>query len=82
MATLVQTVPESPPQPRWFWGFLKDELAPYPGRLNTVARMVIAATLIMIICMTYRISYGFLGALNALLISRESPRATLGPGLP
>jgi multidrug resistance protein MdtO len=39
--------------------------------------MAIAATLVMIVCMTYRIPYGFLGALNALLISRESPRATL-----
>src|SRR5260370_997102 len=31
----------------------------------------------MIICMTFRISYGFQGAIYALLITRESPRATL-----
>jgi multidrug resistance protein MdtO len=43
----------------------------------TVARMVLAATLVMIICNTFRIPYAFLGGIYALLISRESPRATL-----
>jgi multidrug resistance protein MdtO len=77
MATLVQSVPKSPTRSLWFWEFLKEELSPYPGRLNTVARMTIAATLVMIIGMTFRLSYAFLGAINVLLISRESPRATL-----
>ena len=76
MASLAQSVPESP-QPLWFWGFLKEELVPYPGRVNTVARMVIAATLVMIVCMTFRIPYGFQGAIYVLFVSRESPRATL-----
>lgn len=61
----------------WFSEFLKHELAPYPGRAVTVARMVLAATAVMIICNTFRIPYGFVGAINALLISRESPRSTL-----
>jgi multidrug resistance protein MdtO len=61
----------------WFWEFLKHELAPYPGRVVTVARMVVAVTLVMIICNTFRIPYAFLGAIYTLLISRESPRATL-----
>jgi multidrug resistance protein MdtO len=39
--------------------------------------MTIAATLIMIVCMTFRIPFAFQGAIYALLISRESPRATL-----
>jgi multidrug resistance protein MdtO len=39
--------------------------------------MVVAATLLMIICMTFRIPYAFQGALFALLITRENPRATL-----
>jgi multidrug resistance protein MdtO len=39
--------------------------------------MVLAATLVMIICNTFRIPYAFLGGIYALLISRESPRATL-----
>jgi multidrug resistance protein MdtO len=40
--------------------------------------MVLAATLVMIICMTFRLPYAFQGAINALLISRENLRATLG----
>ena len=76
MASLAQSVPESP-RSLWFWGFLKEELVPYPGRVNTVARMVIAATLVMIVCMTFRIPYGFQGAIYVLFVSRESPRATL-----
>jgi multidrug resistance protein MdtO len=61
----------------WFRDFLKEELAPYPGRAGTVGRMVVAATLVMIICMTFRLPYGYLGALFALIISRQNPRATL-----
>jgi len=61
----------------WFWKFLQEELTPYPGRIETVARMVIAATLVMIIGMTYRLSFTFLGALFTLLISRETTRSTL-----
>jgi len=61
----------------WFGEFLKGELAPYPGRAALVARTTVAATLVMMICMTFRISYGFQGAIYALLITRESPRATL-----
>ena len=79
MATLAQDIPGVPqPQPlTWLWEFLKHELAPYPGRVRTVARMVLAATLVMIICNTFRIPYAFLGGIYALLISRESPRSTL-----
>src|SRR5277367_1393216 len=39
--------------------------------------MVLAATMVMIICDTFRIPYAFLGGIYALLISRESPRSTL-----
>jgi multidrug resistance protein MdtO len=39
--------------------------------------MTFAATLIVIICMTFRIPYTFQGAIYALMISRESTRATL-----
>jgi multidrug resistance protein MdtO len=77
MATLPRSMRESQRPLRWFWEFLEQELAPYPGRAGTVARMVIAATLIMIISMTFRIPFGFQGAVFALLISRESARATL-----
>jgi multidrug resistance protein MdtO len=39
--------------------------------------MLIATTLLMIITMTFRIPYGFQGVVFALLISRESTRATV-----
>jgi multidrug resistance protein MdtO len=61
----------------WLWEFLKHELAPYPGRAVTVVRIVLAVTLVMIICNTFRIPYAFLGGIYALLISRESAQATL-----
>jgi multidrug resistance protein MdtO len=77
MATLAQNIGALPSTPRWFWAFLKQELAPYPGRTGTVARMVIAATLAMIVCMTFRIPYGFQAAVYALVVSRENPRSTL-----
>jgi len=42
-----------------------------------VARMTLAATLIMIIGMTFRIPYAWQGAVYALMVSRENTRATL-----
>ena len=77
MGTLAHDIPDVPRPLTWLWEFLKHELAPYPGRAVTVARMVLAATLVMIICNTFRIPYAFLGGIYALLISRESPRSTL-----
>jgi multidrug resistance protein MdtO len=77
VATLAHEIPYTPRPLTWLWEFLKHELAPYPGRVVTVARMVLAVTLVMIICNTFRIPYAFLGGIYALLISRESPRATL-----
>jgi multidrug resistance protein MdtO len=56
--------------------FLKQELAPYPGRGALVARMVIAPTVVMLITMIFRIPFGFHGAIYTFSISRESPRAT------
>jgi multidrug resistance protein MdtO len=66
---------------RWFWNFLKNELTPYPGRAWVVARVTIAATLVMVIVMTFRIPTGFLGAIFVLFLSRENPTATLVSGL-
>ena len=77
MATLAQSPPERQGTLRWFLEFLRQELAPYPGRAATVMRMVIATALVMVICVTYRIPFAFLGAVYVLLISRESIRATL-----
>jgi len=61
----------------WFWQFLKNELAPYPNRAWVVGRITIAATITMILVMTFRIPYGFQGAIYVLFLSRENPRATL-----
>lgn len=77
MASAAQSLSQSQPPIRWLWEFLKEELAPYPGRAALVARMTLAATLVMIVCMTFRIPYAFQGAIYVLMISRESPRATL-----
>jgi len=41
-----------------------------------VARMTLAATLIMIVGMTFRIPYTWQGAIYALIVSRENTRAT------
>jgi multidrug resistance protein MdtO len=56
----------------WFPDFLKKELAPYPGRGALVARMVLSATLTMILIVTFRIPGGYVGALTAFLFSREN----------
>ena len=56
----------------WFPDFLKKELVPYPGRGALVARMVISATLTMILIVTFRIPGGYIGALTAFLFSREN----------
>ena len=65
----------------WFWQFLKNELAPYPGRAWVVGRMVIAATIVMMLVMTFRIPYGFLGAIYTMLLSRENPTVTFRSGV-
>jgi multidrug resistance protein MdtO len=61
----------------WFREFLKQELTPYPGRAALVARMVIAATLLMIITMTFQLPFGFQSCVFTFVISRESTRATM-----
>ena len=53
----------------WFWQFLKTELAPYPGRAWVVGRITMAATITMVLVMTFRIPYGFLGAIFTLFLS-------------
>jgi multidrug resistance protein MdtO len=77
MATLAQSLPASSHPLVWLRDFLKEELKPYPGRADTVYRMVFAATVVMLLTMVFRIPYGFLGVIFVLLITRESPRATL-----
>jgi multidrug resistance protein MdtO len=65
----------------WFREFLRRELAPYPGRGVTVARMVISATITMILIMTFRIPSGALAVLYAFLVSRDNLRSTINSGI-
>jgi multidrug resistance protein MdtO len=60
----------------WFREFLRWELAPYPGRINTVVRMTVTATLVMIIVVTFRIPNPFLAAFFSILMARENLGAT------
>ena len=77
MATIAQGLPHSSSPLAWIRRLLNEELAPYPGRGDLVVRMTIAATLVMIINMTFHIPYAAYGALYAFNISRESPETTV-----
>jgi multidrug resistance protein MdtO len=77
MATAALTILKQPSTLEWLGQLLKQELAPYPGRTEVVARVVLAATLIMIVCMTLQVPFAWQAAIYAIFISRETPRATL-----
>jgi multidrug resistance protein MdtO len=77
MATAAQTIARSAAPFSWVRRFLREELAPYPGRTALVARMVLTTTMVMMISMTFQLSFAFQGAIIALLVSRESARSTL-----
>ena len=77
MATAAQTIAGSTDPFAWFGRFLKEELAPYPGRIGLAGRMILATTIVMIVSMTFQLSYAFQGAIVGLFMSRESARATV-----
>ena len=77
MATVTQSLSEHPQPTAWLKDFLREELAPYPGRIALAARMVIAATVVMIITMTFKIPFGAYGAIYAFTISRDSTQSTM-----
>lgn len=77
MASLAQTLPTSGARLAWFREFLREELAPFPGRGGIVARMVIASTLMMLITMVFRLPYGAYSAMYVFQLPRESQRATI-----
>ena len=80
MATRATQLPHQPTRRTvswlWFREFLRWEVAPYPGRMSTVIRMTIAATLVMIIVVTFRIPNAALAGLFSLLLARENLAAT------
>ncbi|MGB6942973.1 MAG: hypothetical protein WBE37_11300 [Bryobacteraceae bacterium] len=55
------------------WQILSNELRPYPGRGETVVRMVAACTVTTVVVMMFRIPYAFLGVFYAFVISRQTP---------
>ncbi|WP_263383990.1 FUSC family protein [Granulicella arctica] len=59
------------------WRYLKQELKPYPGRNWMILRMTLAAVLMMLWVMVFRIPSAALGVYYTLLISRESTGDTL-----
>ena len=77
MATTATTPAVTSNPSSWVWEFLREELAPFPQRVELVVRMVIAATITMIISMAFRIPFGFQGPIIALFASRESTQATI-----
>src|ERR1700689_5112900 len=80
MATRAAQLPRRPARSTiswpWFREFIRWEVAPYPGRLNAVIRMTIAATLVMIIIVTFRIPNAALAGLFSILLARENLAAT------
>ncbi len=64
----------------WIREFIRLEIAPYPGRVNTVARITVTATLVMLIVVTFRIPNAFLAALFSILLARENLAATWRTG--
>ena len=66
------------PGPSWprFREFIRWEVAQYPGRVNTVVRMTVTATLVMIIVVTFRIPNPFLAPFFSILLARENLAAT------
>ncbi len=80
MATRAAQLPHQPARRSvswpWFREFIRWEVAPYPGRLNTVIRMTIAATLVMIIIVTFRIPNAALAGVFSILLARENLAVT------
>ncbi len=80
MATRAAQFPRQPARRTvswpWFREFIRWEVAPYPGRVNTVIRMTIAATLVMIIVVTFRIPNAALAGVFSILLARENLAAT------
>ncbi len=68
---------QAEPFSTWFPAFLRDELSPYPGRLPLVLRMTLAATLTMLVIMTFRLPGAAIAAYYTLILARDSPLTTV-----
>ena len=65
-----------PPFREWFPAFVREELQPYPGRGLLTLRYVLAATITMLLIMTFRIPGAAVGGFFSLLLPRDSPLTT------
>jgi uncharacterized membrane protein YccC len=61
-------------------GFLHDELQPYPGRVATMSRMVIACVATMLVVLIAKIPFGFLAVLFVVALGRDDPGSTIRNG--
>src|ERR1700751_665449 len=77
MSTAAQTITKPACPLQWFGDLLKEELALYPEREAVVARAVLAAAIVMILTMVFRMPYESYSALYAVTISRENPQPTI-----
>jgi multidrug resistance protein MdtO len=77
MATAVQPRLELSHSISWLRDFLREELAPYPGRMAKVARMVLAATIMMIADMTFKVPNPAFSIIFAVVLAREDPEGTV-----
>lgn len=77
MSTLAQSASQLDRRVGSLLALIREELAPYPGRGTVVARMVISSVIVMVLVMTFRIPGAALAGYYTLLLSRESPEATL-----
>ena len=75
------SAPPSPPFSHWFASFLREELKPYPGRAILAFRYTVAATITMLLIVTFRLPGAAVGGFFSLLISREEPITTLRGGI-
>src|ERR1700722_8649138 len=66
---------------QWFGSFLREELKPYPGRAVLALRYTVAATITMLLIVTFRLPGAAVGGFFSLLISREAPITTLRGGI-
>lgn len=80
MSTSADSLPRPDSSLDWLAAFLKDELAPYPGRAATVARTVTACVITMLLVMMFKLPNGFLAVFYALAISRADVHSTVRNG--
>ncbi|HEY6340047.1 MAG TPA: FUSC family protein [Bryobacteraceae bacterium] len=61
--------------------YLPLELRPYPGRVATVSRMVLATVLTMLLVMVFQLPNGFLAVFYAFAVPRKDLRTTVRNGI-